>query len=197
MSDDHHPEISEDRLFFVEQQEIVVDKIDASGYILDIGGGGEGIIGRLAGEQVIAIDPNRRELEEAADGPLKIVMDATDLKFLDDAFSVVTAFFTLMYIKGDDHRQIFEEVFRILVSRGRFLVWDVEFPPRADEEKDILVFPLTVKLPVEEVSTGYGMHWPDEGREISHYVQLAEDVGFKVAAQEKIGRTVYLELQKS
>jgi hypothetical protein len=63
---DHHPEISEDRLFFFERQEIVVNNIDASGYILDIGGGGEGVIGRFKGEQVIAIDPNRRELEGAA-----------------------------------------------------------------------------------------------------------------------------------
>jgi len=60
---DHHPEISEGRLFFFEKQEIVVENIDASGYILDIGGSEEGIIGRLKGEQVIAIDPNRRELE--------------------------------------------------------------------------------------------------------------------------------------
>jgi len=45
---------------------------------LDIGGGGEGVIGQMKGKQVIAIDPNRRELEEAADGPLKIVMDARE-----------------------------------------------------------------------------------------------------------------------
>ena len=37
--------------------------------ILDIGGGGEGIIGKLKGEQVVAIDPNKRELEEAARRP--------------------------------------------------------------------------------------------------------------------------------
>ena len=72
--EDHHPEISEDRIIFFERQEVVVDDFEAPGYILDIGGGGEGIIGRLKGEQVIAIDPNRRELEGAAGGPLKIVM---------------------------------------------------------------------------------------------------------------------------
>ena len=101
--EDHHPEISEDRLFFFEEQEVIVSDIDAPGYILDIGGGGRGVIGTLKGEQVIAIDPSRRELEGAPAGPLKIVMDATDLQFLDGAFSAATSFFTLMYIKGSDH----------------------------------------------------------------------------------------------
>jgi len=73
---DHHPEISEDRLFFFEKQEVAVNDFDSAGYILDIGGGGEGVIGKLKGEQVIAIDSSKRELEEAAAGPLKIVMDA-------------------------------------------------------------------------------------------------------------------------
>lgn len=38
------------------------------GRILDIGGGGEGIIGRLYREQVIAIDCCQQELDDAPDG---------------------------------------------------------------------------------------------------------------------------------
>jgi hypothetical protein len=53
----------------------VVDDFDAAGYILDIGGGGEGVIGQLKGERVVAIDKQKRELEEAAPGALKIVID--------------------------------------------------------------------------------------------------------------------------
>jgi hypothetical protein len=37
-------------------QEVAVADFPASGLILDIGGGGEGIIDRLKGDQVIAID---------------------------------------------------------------------------------------------------------------------------------------------
>ncbi len=59
------PQISEDCLFYFEKQEVIVNDFDFPGYILDIGGGGEGVIGKLKGEQVIAIDPNKRELEEA------------------------------------------------------------------------------------------------------------------------------------
>jgi len=87
---DHHPEISEDRPFFFEKQEVIVNDFDSAGYILDIGGGGEGVIGKLKSEQVIAIDPNKRELQGAAAGPLKIIMDARDLQFLDFTFNTAT-----------------------------------------------------------------------------------------------------------
>jgi len=70
-------------LFVFNKQTIVIDDLNTDGIILDIGGGGEGIIGQLKGSQVVAIDTDRDELLEAADGPLKIVMDATQLAFLD------------------------------------------------------------------------------------------------------------------
>ena len=69
---ENHSEPKLDNIFFLEKQEVVVEDFDAAGFILDIGGGGEGVIGQLKKDQVIAIDPNRRELEEAADGPIKI-----------------------------------------------------------------------------------------------------------------------------
>ncbi|TFF89622.1 MAG: methyltransferase domain-containing protein, partial [Promethearchaeota archaeon] len=68
-------------------------KIDLNGRILDIGGGGEGVIGQLKGAQVVAIDLRADELMEAADGDyLKVIMDAKQLKFLDDYFDTITAF---------------------------------------------------------------------------------------------------------
>jgi hypothetical protein len=39
---------------------------------LDVGGGGEGVIGRLKGRQVIAIDIRKGEPEKADDGPMLI-----------------------------------------------------------------------------------------------------------------------------
>ncbi len=195
--EDHHPEISEDRLFFFEREKIVVDDFDATGFILDIGGGGRGVIGKLKGEQVIAIDPSKRELEVAAAGPLKIIMDATNLQFLDGTFSTATSFYTLMYIKGtDDHKKAFSEVFRVLTPSGRLLIWDAVFPPRFDEDKDIAVFPLTAQLPDEEIDAGYGVLWPEEGRDLSYYVQLAENAGFEVVSRRESDQMFFLELRK-
>ncbi len=194
---DHQP--SEERIFFLEKQEITVKDFDAEGYILDIGGGGEGVIGQLKGAQVIAIDPNKRELEEAAAGPLKVVMDARDLQFLDCAFGAATAFFTLMYIKGENHEKVFGEVFRVLAPGGTFRIWDVTRAPRPDDvsgEKEIVAVMLLVKLPDTEISTGYGTRWPEETRDLGYYAQLAEGVGFSVITREQNGPILFLQLQK-
>ena len=62
MSQEH---ASHDDIYFLDPQAVTVPDFAASGYILDIGGGGEGVIGQLKGDQVIAIDRRKAELEEA------------------------------------------------------------------------------------------------------------------------------------
>ncbi len=190
-------DISADRLFFLEEQRVIVEDFDASGFILDVGGGGEGIIGRLKGSHVVAIDPDRGELEEAPAGPLKIVMDARDLRFLDDIFEVVTSFFTLMYIDRSDHQQVFAEVRRVLAPGGRFLIWGVSILERVDGERDVLVVPLVVSLPSTEVETGYGVVWPEEPSGLPDYVELAEKVGFDVVQARDHGSVFYLKLENT
>lgn len=49
-----------------------LSQLSLTGKILDIGGGGEGFIGQIMGEEVIAIDPQKEELVEAPNGPIKI-----------------------------------------------------------------------------------------------------------------------------
>jgi SAM-dependent methyltransferase len=190
------PEPSEDSIYFLEKQKVSVGAFEACGFILDIGGGGEGIIGQVKGKQVVAIDPSRRELLEAADGPLKVVMDARDLMFLDETFGVVTSFFTLMYIKGPEHGKVFREVLRVLEPGGRFLVWDVELPARQEEARELVAFYLRVLLPDREIDTGYGTHWPAQIQGLAYYKDLAEVVGFDVSAHEQNGRVFFLELRK-
>lgn len=191
-----HDDISQDRLFYFETHDVVVSDFEADGYVLDLGGGGEGIIGRLKPDQVVAIDPNERELAEAAAGPLKVVMDARDLRFLEATFSAATSFFTLMYIPGPDHATVFDEVFRVLVPGGSFFIWDASLPLRGDREEDFAVFPLAIKLPSEEVSTGYGTRWPAKVIDLDHYHDAAESSGFEVVAAQTGGRLVKLHLRK-
>ena len=192
----HHEHPEEDRIYYLEEQRVAVDDFEAQGYVLDIGGGGEGIMGTLKGCQVIAIDRSRRELEEAAEGPLKIVMDATDLQFLDGTFQTATAFFALMFVSPADQASVMREVYRVLVPGGRFLVWDAALPTRLDEDKDIVAFHLSVRLPGEEIRTGYGTKWPEHELDPSYYARLATDAGFEPVERKEDGRMFFLYLRK-
>lgn len=194
--EDHHPPPPREITHHFEDQEVVVEDFAAAGYILAIGGGGEGVIGQLKGDQVVAIDISRRELEGTPGGPLKIVMDARELLFLDESFNTAASFFTLMYIKEADHAKVFDEIYRVLSPGGRFLVWDVIFGERPNPDIEIGVIMLTVKLPHKEISTGYGARWPSEIHDLDYYTQLAEDAGFEVTARQVTGHWFYLEVEK-
>jgi len=168
--------------FIHPRLEIVLPDFPAEGLILDIGGGGEGVIGQLKGQQVVAIDLLKRELEEAPGAPLlKIVMDARDLKFLDGAFSTATVFFTFMYIRPEDHEKVFQELFRVLKPGGRLLIWDPLFPAKIDEKYTSILFPLHIRLPKAEIRTGYGVGMkPGQGS--AHFVDLAKAAGFELVS---------------
>ena len=125
-----------------------------SGRILDIGGGGEGVIGRLYREQVTAIDNRPEELEEAPGGFEKVVMDASDLRFEDGSFDHVTAFFTLMYMDTEEQRRSIAEAARVLKAGGGLHIWDCDIPTAWPEPFCVDV---EVALPEEHISVTYGV----------------------------------------
>ena len=61
---------------------------ELKGTILDIGGGGEGIIGRVYGQQVTAIDNRQEELDGAPDNGHKLLMDAVIENAAPDPFLI-------------------------------------------------------------------------------------------------------------
>ncbi len=180
-------------LFLVDIQSVELGLLETKGLILDIGGGGEGIIGRLNGKQVVAIDTSERELAETKNESLKIVMDATDLKFLPGSFDFCTAFFSLMYIPKSMHPKVFEEARRVLKDRGQFFLWDICIPATEKEYRQFIV-PLRVQLPDQMVETGYGVGW--QTQDISHFKELAGKHGFKIAEEWSKGEVFHLRMLK-
>ena len=188
----------EKSFFIFPQVEVEIEDFDYEGYILDIGGGGEGVIGQLKGEDVIAVDIRMEELEQAPDGPLKIVMDARELQFLDESFSTVTAFFALMYVRRrEDQMKILAEAWRVMKPNGTLYLWEIDLSNKPQTDKDLYLVRLLYKIGDEVNECGYGQRWPEELRGEKYYLTMAKEVGFREARIDRKKNTFYVKLIKN
>jgi len=174
-----------------------VKNFEADGQILDIGGGGEGVIGRLKGSQVVAIDLRQEELDEAPVGPQKLVMDARQLTFPEHSFDTVTAFFSLMYMKTrEDHLKVVKEAWRVLKPTGRMLVWEIDLSNRPQTRQERYMVRLRYRVGNFEKGTAYGARWPSEARGEAYYRQLAREAGFEHLTTERVAHLMFFEFIK-
>lgn len=114
---------------------IVIPEIPV-GRVLDIGGGGEGVIAQVGGGRVIAIDKYMSEIDEArgkAPAANWMVADATAMPHPANVIDHATAFFSCMYMPDDVIEKVFRETWRILKTGSEFWIWDI---------------PMTTKSPV-------------------------------------------------
>lgn len=145
------------------------------GLILDLGGGGEGVVGKISGERVVAIDINLKELEETRNSALKVVMDARNLLFLPDSFDSVTCFFSMMYVPKRDRGQVIAEAKRVLKPDKKMVFWEALIPPKEPEDAAVFIVPLEITLPGGEViSTSYGVPWKGQDHYLDEYLEIAE-----------------------
>ena len=75
--------------FFTRSQKIIIDSIP-DGSVIDIGGGGEGIIAQIGNERITAIDKNQSEINEAKPNAPKanwILADATNIRNMSSTLS--------------------------------------------------------------------------------------------------------------
>ena len=167
---------------------------DLSGPILDLGGGGEGVIGRIYRNQVTAIDNRQEELDEAPDGPaVKLVMDAAALTFPDCAFQHVTAFFSFMYMSHGTQAQAIFEAARVLRRSGSLHIWDADILTAFPD-------PVTVDLDIDAagdiVRTTYGVIDPDAGQNSAHFIALCQAAGLHLADCREWDGVFYLRFVK-
>ncbi len=127
---------------------------ELEGRILDVGGGGEGIIGRLYGKQVTAIDNRREELDEIPDCCHKEVMDAANLTYHDGTFDHVTFFYSLMYMPEDVQMLAIQEAARVCKKGGTIHIWDCSIP---SADPDPFFAELKICLPEKTIHTTYGV----------------------------------------
>ena len=186
-----------EKAYNVGLHRVDLSAVALNGKILDIGGGGQGIIGQFKGESVVAIDPNQNELEDSpSKDDLKIVMDAKELKFLDNSFDTATSFFTLMYIPREDHITIFEEIYRVLKKDGEFAIWDAIIPNKGEDDRSVFFISLEVKIGDNKIETGYGVSWNKE-LNTKYLSNLSEKIGFELLESKDEKNTFYVRFRKT
>jgi len=192
---DRQSSYTENDLHFLPDQQVAVNDFPARGLILDLGGGGEGVIGQLKSSQVVAIDISRRELQEAGPGPIQLIMDGSLLGFREASFSTAACFFSLMYIPVRLHQRVFQEIHRVLQPGGKLYFWDMTLPAQENRDLDLplVAFRLSVNLPGQRIQTGYGTPWPSKKLGKEHYQTLAASCGLRIEHQQTSGMCFHIQ----
>lgn len=143
------------------KRHILMPKIP-DGRVLDIGGGGEGVIAQAGGASVIAIDKYMSEISEArgkAPNAAWMVADGTKLPHVDNSIDHATAFFSCMYMPLDVKERVFRETRRVLKLNGEFWIWDVPMTTK----NDVFAFRMQVETPeIDTIRTIYGVKAKDQ-----------------------------------
>ena len=149
------------------------------GRIIDIGGGGEGVIAQAGGARVVAVDKHESEIDEArgkAHEAQWVVADAAALPFEGHSFDNATAFFSCMYMPGDTLSEVFKETRRVLKKGGEFWIWDAEMAPKGK------AFALRLRVDLRDkpsVNTAYGVRAKEQSAEGTG--RLLQEAGFELA----------------
>lgn len=163
------------------------------GSILDIGGGGEGIIGRLYKSAVTAVDNMQEELDEAPNCCKKLLMDAAALDFADESFDNVTFFYSLMYMSTDVKAKAIEEACCVLKTGGVLTIWDVEFE---SAYPDAFSVELDIILPEENVCTEYGIIGTDVAQSAESIISMCCECGLNPLEHDENGGHFHIVLKK-
>ncbi|MFW9799703.1 MAG: class I SAM-dependent methyltransferase, partial [Candidatus Thorarchaeota archaeon] len=109
-------------VFEVPLQEIDLKRIKFEGLVIDIGGGGEGLVSRLEKERVCVVDVSLDKIREArihGQPAHWTVADGRSLCFRRNTFDVATLWFSLGYMRNwETKKAVFEEVHRVLKPNG-------------------------------------------------------------------------------
>ncbi|MBY9001428.1 MAG: class I SAM-dependent methyltransferase [Candidatus Heimdallarchaeota archaeon] len=174
-------------------QKIVIDAVP-EGTILDIGGGGEGIIAQIGRERVTAVDKFQSEIDGAKQKAPEanwILADAQNLDFSDGHFDSATSFFSIMYMSNKVKKEVFKEIYRVISDEGEFWIWDASI----SKEKGVFLVKIKVILPDQTVvRTGYGVS--SKIQTVNSIKEMLEEVGFNVEIIESNKQWYFMKAKK-
>lgn len=168
-------------------------KKEFDGNILDIGGGGEGVIGRIYGKQVTAIDNRQEELDEAPDGFTKLLMNARSLAFPAYVFDHVTFFYSLMYMEKSVQEQAVSEALRVLRPGGSLHIWDAKIDSASPEP---FIVSLDIDVNGKLIHADYGILIKDARQDEACFTDLCERIGLSLVSREECDGNFYLRFLK-
>ncbi|MHA2160706.1 MAG: class I SAM-dependent methyltransferase [Candidatus Thorarchaeota archaeon] len=165
-------------------QQIALRRLNPEGLILDIGGGGEGLVSRIEGERVCALDIRMSEVREAQihGAPANwIVGDGQNLGFSSGSFDEVTLWFSLGYMRDwETKRKVLEEAWRVLKSQGTISIMATKITDSTEQ----FVFWAHFTFPDGTVSkTGYGVRG-NQKQTLESVIDLLEKLEFKIVSTE-------------
>ena len=165
---------------------------ELKGTILDIGGGGEGVIGRLYGNQVVAIDNRQEELDEVPECCRKLLMDATEMTFEDNCFDNATLFYSLMFMSKSSQQKALCEAARVVKPSGEVHIWDCNIN---SAYPDPFCIDVKVQLPESKIQTTYGVGKLDV-QNVESIKEICELSGLKVYKTETDGLSFFIKCKK-
>jgi ubiquinone/menaquinone biosynthesis C-methylase UbiE len=101
---------------------IELNELPAMGRIIDVGGGGEGLVSRIRGPQVCAVDIDMNKIREAQIYGFEsqwLLADGQALAAKDASFDTATLWFSLGFIRDwSAKEQVVDEIVRVLKPDG-------------------------------------------------------------------------------
>lgn len=171
----------------------IVLKNELRGTILDIGGGGEGVIGQVYNQQVISIDNRQEELDEAPSNCKKILMDATCLDFQAEYFEHITFFYSLMYMDKAVQKKAICEAIRVLCMGGDIHIWDAKINSAYPEP---FIVNLDINAAGKQIHTSYGIIKENASQNADTFIGLCLEYGLKLSNNHTGDGHFYLRFKK-
>ena len=177
-------------------QEVRLKHLPQEGLIIDVGGGGEGLVSRIETSRVCVVDINLNKIREGMIyGQVSqwILSDARMLSVKDERFNVATLWFSLGYIRDwDSKKQVIAEVARVLRRSGRISILGA----RTTCSDSRFVMRALFHFPDGAISKmSYGMDGTQR-QDAEAVVKLLQETGFNNITSEDNGHWFRVDAQK-